>query len=268
VAKDKSKHTIALAVVISLVNLLWLGICGCERDNSIKAVMENKYPKGSKVIYEKDDVEGYIKIATGSRSNVSAIWTKIEGRENEYRVVNGNLQFIFETIYGWDNPRVFVESNNGNSYKVIFDPDDSSAMEIVASHLGLRVIEKDKKIWVLTIRVGEEGHRLKARTIKHDLTRKLHEQGRVKYYCDTNGDWPLDGISMKNFAIFLEKRYRRPVVDLTGLEGFWSFKLSDKSGKIYPQKKDEVMLLDDTGIVLQWEELETPVLVIEDIAVQ
>lgn len=23
-------------------------------------------------------------------------------------------------------------------------------------------------------------------------------------YCDTNGDWPLDGISMKNFAIFLE----------------------------------------------------------------
>jgi hypothetical protein len=263
-----NKNTIVVPTIASLASLFWMGSYGCERDNSIKAIMENKYPKGSKVIYEKDDVEGYIKIATGSRSNVFAIWTKVEGRPSEYRVANGDLQFIFETIYGWDRPRIFVESTNRNAYTVTFNPEDPNALRIVASQLRLRAIKKNKKIWALTIRIGADGHRLKAITIEHDWVKRLHEQGRVKYYCDANGDWPLEAISMRNFATFLETQYRQPVVDLTGLEGFWSFKLSKANGKVYPDKKDEVMSLDETGLVLQWEELEVPVLVVEDIAKQ
>ena len=100
-----------LSIAIPLASLLWMGFYGCERDSSIKAVTEDRYPKDSKVLFEKDDIEGYVKIATGSRSDVFAIWTKVKGRKNEYRVVNGDLQFIFETIYGWDKPRIFVESS-------------------------------------------------------------------------------------------------------------------------------------------------------------
>ena len=42
----------------------------------------------------------------------------------------------------------------------------------------------------------------------------------------------FDGVTADDLARFLETRYRRPVVNLTALEGRWSILLSEKAGKM------------------------------------
>jgi hypothetical protein len=70
---------------------------------------------------------------------------------------------------------------------------------------------------------------------------------------------------MQNVAAFLERQYRKPVVDLTRLDGYWTLQISDKNGKIYPSLNDSPMPLDGTGLELKWEKVNADVLVIEDI---
>jgi len=226
---------------------------------------DDKEKVAGKALFEKDDIENYIKIMKSDSSWAYADWAKIEGHKKEYRVVNGSLQFVFETVYGWDKPRIFVECENKKRYKIIFNPDDPNALHTIASQLGLQAKEQDREIWALGIRVSKSGHTLRKKEIEHEWIRRKLENNQFSCRCDRDGNWPLDGVSTQNLAAFLERQYRKPVVDLTGLDGYWTLQISDKNGKIFPRLNDSPMPLDGTGLELKWEKVNTDVLVIEDI---
>jgi uncharacterized protein (TIGR03435 family) len=111
-------------------------------------------------------------------------------------------------------------------------------------------------IKAITIRLSREGHNLKPAA----------KGKRVKpeeVCCDVKGRWPLDGVTIDELARFLETRYRRPVVHLTGVDGQWSMLLSGKAGKVW-SSADKKAQLDDLGLELQWEKVKLPVTVVKD----
>ena len=63
--------------------------------------------------------------------------------------------------------------------------------------------------------------------------------------------------------MFLQSRLRSPVVDKTGLAGYYSFEIADKTVRVGPEK-DKTEPLDHTGLQLHWERTKTKVLVVKD----
>ena len=88
--------------------------------------------------------------------------------------------------------------------------------------------------------------------------------------CETgDGVWPLHGVNMEELALFLQSRLRSPVVDKTGLAGYYWFEIADKTVRVgpemkNPEKKGEPSPLDHTGLQLHWERTKTKVLVVKD----
>ena len=63
--------------------------------------------------------------------------------------------------------------------------------------------------------------------------------------------------------LFLQSRLRSPVVDKTGLAGYYSFEIADKTVRV-GLEKDKTEPLDHTGLQLHWERTKTKVVVIKD----
>ena len=210
------------------------------------------------VIFEEDSPARYLRIKKGNPDIESTSGEQLPQRKDiKYpRKVEGDLRFIFETMHGWDHPRIVVETSNKKGFEVVYNPDDAKALEIVAGQLGMTVGEGDREILALAITVGKDGHHLKP--VDKPATPQWDS-------CVTQDDiWPLHGITLDELARFLEARFRRPVVNKTGLNGYYWLELSGKTVRVWPQREDETKPLDQTGLQLHWERVKTKVLVVKD----
>jgi len=219
--------------------------------------LEGRIPLTQTVIYLEDSPARYLRIKKGNPNIGSGSPADLPHRKDiKYpRRIEGNLKTLFEGIYGWDHPKIVVETKNQKGYEVVFNPDDKQAMEIVAKQLGMTVGEDDREILALKITVAEGGHHLKP----------VPKPDKPQWDCCETGDgvWPLHGVNMGELALFLQSRLRSPVVDKTGLAGYYSFEIADKTVRVGP-KKDKTEPLDHTGLQLHWERTKTKVLVVKD----
>lgn len=211
-----------------------------------------------KVILTEDSKERYVQLREGSAGYVLRTIGHVENRPElkDLQEVHGDLDFICTEIHGVDNPRIVVESKSKHHYQVVYKWGDRKALKVIAKPLGLVVTREERQVPALTIRESVGGHRL-----------KRAEKGRqVKVEvicCDIDGRWPLDGVSADELARFLEIQYRRPVVNLTALDGRWSILLSEKAGTTWPSA-DEKAQLDELGLELRWGKVKIPVTVVKD----
>lgn len=211
-----------------------------------------------KVILTEDSKERYVQLREGRPGYVLSTIGHVENRPDlkDVREVHGDLGFICTEIHGVDNPRIVIESKNKAHYQVVYKWGDRDALKVIAKPLGLQVNQEEREIQALTIRASPGGHRLKPAA--------KGKQAKVEdVCCDVEGRWPLDGVTADELARFLETRYRRPVVNLTGVEGRWSILLSEKAGKMWPSAGEKAQL-DDLGLELRWEKVKVPVTVVKD----
>ena len=64
--------------------------------------------------------------------------------------------------------------------------------------------------------------------------------------------------------LFLESQMQRPVVNVTGLAGYYWLELSDETVRFWPQETGETKSLDQTDLLLSWKLTRTKVLVVKD----
>ena len=195
-----------------------------------------------KVILTEDNKDQYVQLREGKAGYVLVRNGRVENRPdlNELREVHGDLKFVCSEIHGVDNPRIVIESKNKAHFQVLYKWGDQDVLKVIAKPLGLVVAQEEREIQAITIRVAEGGHRAKAAA-----------KGK--------------GVTANDLARFLETRYRRPVVNLTSLEGSWSILLSAKAERSWP-KANEKTKLDDLGLELQWEKVKISVTVVKDAA--
>ena len=212
-----------------------------------------------KVIFTEDGKDRYVQLRESQPGYVLRRNGHVENRPDlkDLVEVHGDLEFICTEIHGVQNPRIVIESKNEAHYQVTFPWGDREALKVIAKPLGLHVVQEEREILALTIRVSPGGHRLKAA--------KKGKQIKVEEVCVRDGGWPLDGATMDQVARFLETRYRRPVVNRTSLEGGWSILLSEKVVRIWPAANERAQL-DDLGLELRWEKVKVLVTVVKDMA--
>ncbi len=199
----------------------------------------------------------YVQVRTGREGYVQRGSGRIENRPDLENLiaVHGDLHFICQEINGVTNPRIVVESTNKNHYQVTFKQDDRESLKVLAKALNLVVTEEEREISALAIRVSPNGHRLKPSANGRNLKADEISVG-------DNG-WPLDGITMDEFARFFERRYNLPVANLTELNGEWSILLSKKVARLVPEG-NEKRELDDLGLTMQREQCKVLVTVVKD----
>jgi hypothetical protein len=228
--------------------------------------LEGRIPLTRTVVYLEDSPARYLRIKKGDPNITLLAGEQLPHRKDiSYpRRVEGDLQTIFGEMHGIDHPKIVVDTKNKNGYEVVFDPADTKALQIVAKQLGMTVGEEDREILALRLTVVKDGHHLK-HVEKPDkpqwntcVTDKT-PQGAERHWV-----WPLPGVSMDELALFLESRFCRPVVNMTGLTGYYSLELSDESVKLWPQKIGEIKALDQTGLQIHWDRTKTRVLVVKD----
>jgi hypothetical protein len=210
-----------------------------------------------RVIYTEDANGRYVQLRTGWGNYVRSQGAEVEARPEleDMHEVHGDLTFICSEINGIENPRIVVESKNAGRYQVVYKWGDREALKVIARPLGLVVTEENRELQAITIRVAPGGHRLQpgAKGVVVNLA-EVHVR-------DTG--WPLEGVTMDQLARFLEQRYRRPVVNLTAVEGRWSIVVSDRAARMFPGS-DETAALDGLGLELRWETVTIPVTVVKD----
>jgi len=211
-----------------------------------------------KVILIEDTKDCYVVLREGRAGYVLTRNGQVENRTDlkDLREVHGDLEFICSEIHGVGSPRIVIESKNKRNYQVMYKWEDRQALDVIAKPLGLVVAKEEREIQAITIRVLPGGPRLKPAA--KDKLLKVKD-----VYCDTDGRWPLDGANADDLARFLENRYRRPVANLTSLEGRWSILLSEKAGKSWPAAGEKIQL-DNLGLEMQWERVNLLVTVVKD----
>lgn len=216
--------------------------------------------RSGKAIFLEDSEQRYVELRKGQAGYVSVAPALIEGRPElkEMREVHGDLDFICRELNGPSNPRIVVESKDKSHYEVVSKWEDRDALGVVAKALDLSVAEEERTIPAMTIRVSAGGHRMRPAAPDEKC------ESVDKVYCDDEGRWPLNGVTIDEFALFLESRYRRPVVNLTEIKGRWSIVLSAMGGKSWPNA-NEKRPLDDLGLEVQWENIKLPVIVVKDL---
>jgi hypothetical protein len=219
--------------------------------------LDGRIPLTKTVIYLEDTPTRYLRIKKGNPGICLIAGEQLPHRKDiEYpRRIEGNLQTIFSEMYGVSHPKIVVETKNAKGYEVVYDPKDSKALEIVAKQLGMTVGYDDQEILALQITVAKTGHHLK----------QVAKPATPQWDCCVTSDdiWPLHGVSMDELALFLEHRVRTPVVDKTGLAGYYWFDLAGRTVRVGPEKT-ETKSLDETGLQLHWERTKTRVLVVKD----
>lgn len=219
--------------------------------------LEGHIPLTRTVIYEEDTPAHYLQIRKGRPGVVAFGPAQLPHRKDIKwpRMVEGDLETVFSVMYGIDHPKIVVETSNKKGYEVIFNPDDEKAMEIVAGQLGMAIGKEEREILALQITVDEGGHKLK----------QVEKPEKPQWHPAVKDDvWSLHGVTLSELALFLESRIRRPVVDKTGLDGYYWVELLDETVRLWPQKLDEIKPLDQTGLRLSWKRTKTMVLVVRD----
>src|SRR5262249_658246 len=109
------------------------------------------------------------------------------------------------------------------------------------------------EIRAITLRTAKGGHRLRS-SAKDVQTPRLSrgDKGQLHY----------EGFTADDFTQALGRDFRRPVENLTALEGRWSFSLSKAAIRL--PEKDETVRLDDLGLELRWETVKARVTVVKD----
>jgi hypothetical protein len=215
-------------------------------------------PHPGRVILTEDTKDRYVQLREGRAGYVLGRSGHAENRPDldDLTEVHGDLDFICSEIHGVSNPRIVVESKNKGHYQVTYKRGDREALKVIARPLGLVVAEEERAIQAITIRESPGGNRLKPAGKERQV--KVED-----VCCDVEGRWPLSGVTADELARFLETRYRRPVVNLTSLDGRFSILLSEKAGKSRP-RADEKVQLDDLGLELRWEKVTISVTVVKD----
>ena len=228
--------------------------------------LEGKVPLTRTVVYEEDSPARHLRITKGDPGVVCCAGANLPHRKDiDYpRRVEGDLRTIFTEMYGIDHPRIVVETKSKKGYEVIFDPDDKKAMEIVANQLGMAVGKEDREILAMQITIAQDGHHLQEVKKPAEPQWDACVTDKAPTAAERHWVWPLHGVSMDELALFLESRYRRPVVNKTGLDGYYWLELSDEAAKLWPQELDEIKPLDQTGLRLCWKPTTTTVLVVKD----
>lgn len=220
--------------------------------------LEGLIPFTQTTIYEEDTPTRYLRIKKGNPGIFSRGCVPMPPhRKDSDRLISieGDLESVFQEMYGCNHPKIVVETQNKRGYGVAYNPDDPKAMEIVAKQLGMIVGEEDREIIALRITVAKGGHHLK----------QVAKPDTPQWDSSVKDDiWPLHGVTLDELAMFLENRYRRPVVNMTGVVGYYWLDVSAKAARDWPQTMDEVRPLDQTGLELHWERTKVRVLVVRD----
>jgi hypothetical protein len=205
-----------------------------------------------------EDRDGYyVRVRTARPGLVQRGSGHVDGRPDlgDLITVRGDLTFICQEINGVTNPRIVIESRNNSFYEVTFKNGDKETLKTVAKALGLTITQEEREILALVIRISPKGHRLKpAANGKHVKAEEI---------CVRDNGWPMDGITMDEFARFFEGRYYRPVVNLTKLNGEWSILLSKDVVKSWPTE-NETKELDKLGLVMRWQRCKVLVTLVKD----
>ncbi|MGD9127628.1 MAG: DUF3738 domain-containing protein [Planctomycetia bacterium] len=219
--------------------------------------LEGRIPLTKTVVYLEDSPARYLQIKKGNPGVVSLGGTQLPHRKDIQfpRKIEGDLHTIFSEMHGRCHPKIVVETKNQKGYEVIYDTDDKQALQIVAKQLGMTVAQEEREIMALRITVAKGGHHLK----------KVEKPDEPQWdSCVCQGVWPLHGVTMDELALFLESRFCRPVVNKTGLKGYYRLELSDETVRLWPQEEGEKKALDKTGLQIHWEPTKTKVLVVKD----
>ena len=235
------------------VAILALAQTACNRESRTS----DKEVRPAALPFVEDTPERYVELREGQRGVSSSNSARVKHRPelDRMREINGDLRDICYWLHGPENPRIVVESQNRNFYRVVYKQGDRGALPVIAKPLGLMVLQEEREVDAITIRVAQGGHRLKP--VAKGLQAKLDE---VEL---SEGRWPLDGVTADELARFLEIRFRRPVTNLTALEGRWSILLSDEVARVSPEPR-EIAPLEQFGLELRWERVRLPVTVVKD----
>ena len=198
-----------------------------------------------------------ITVKTGSKGLLSSGSVTIPDRPElkDYVKINGDLDFVFRGLVS--GPRIVVETKKPGFYEVVCHAYDDEAINVVAKALGL-VVEKNKRVVpAIAMTESKGGHRLKgvpAPKEPFDLD---------KIAMRILDLWVLDSATLDELAAFLEQRFRRTVVNKTGIKGHWRVELSHKASRMMPYE-EQVLPLGETGLNLKWEDEELVVTVVKD----
>jgi hypothetical protein len=210
--------------------------------------------KPGKVLFKHDKDGHYVELREGEPGYVRSGPAVVKGRPElkDLREVHGDLSDVCRDMHGLENPRLVIESKNKRDYQVVYNKGPES-LKLVAKHLGLVVVQEDRKIDAIVLRVAKGGHRLKA-------TPKDKPSGDR---ADDKGLWHVEGMTTDELAEHLETGFSRPVVDLTSLRGRWSFSLPVKATRT-PPDEDETLKLGDLGLEVRREKVKLRVTVVKD----
>ena len=228
--------------------------------------LEGRIPLTRTVVYLEDSPARYLRIKKGDPNVVSLAGEQLPNRKDIPfpRRIEGNLPTILREMYRKDHPKLIVETKNTKGYEVVYNPDDTKVLEIVAKQLGMTVSEEKREMPVARLTVAKDGHHLMK--IETPEQPQGHSGVSDRAYAAAEGHpvWPLHDVTMDELAKFLESRFGTIVVNMTGLTGRYSLELSDESVKVGPQTAGVTQALDQTGLEIHWERTSTKVLVVKD----
>ncbi|MBM4088715.1 MAG: TIGR03435 family protein [Planctomycetes bacterium] len=216
--------------------------------------LDGQTPLTRTVIYEEDTPTRYLRIRKGNPNQLSIGSAELPHRKdvkNPTRV-EGDLQAVFEHIY--HGRKIVVETRNKKGYEVIYAYHDERALEIVAAQLGMTVKREQRSISAFVLTVGQSGSHLQQvpKRNKPDWEWKYTDRGTRAYYA----------VTMDELADFLERLSGPPVVNKTGLAGYYDLELSDKAERA--PRQGETRMLDQTGLEMRWEKTKAEVVVVKD----
>jgi uncharacterized protein (TIGR03435 family) len=205
--------------------------------------------RSGKVIYTEDSGGRYIQVREGEDGYVLSRSGQVPSRPDLKDLVekHSSLEDLCRDFHGRDNPRIVIESTNRKSYQVVYkSADRDDVLPVIAKALGLEVTQEERDVAAITLRVAPGGHRLKPAAARPIAPERQGPKPAMNgppiksepEYDGPEGHWLMEGITTEELARFLERRFRQPVVDLTGLEGKWSILLSHEGTRWPPFDKN------------------------------
>lgn len=245
------------------------------------------------VVYRADTADRYLEITEVSANGVvlraRAARDTVTGPRSLTRV-RGDCEFILETIYGWDHPRLVVETNDPGYYEVVYDYQDPLAFEEVVKHLGCRAVTGRRRVVSWIIEIGDPNAQgLKPYDGKPRWPRLALASLSPQDEMGSHGtfEWPrpievsksvdpriegaiyksddtiyFDGVSLDDFAVFLERVTRLPTVNRTEKLGRFSF-TTEKRFWNELEFDDEPYTIDSLGLDIIWGKPEIEVTVVK-----
>lgn len=228
--------------------------------------LEGRIPLTRTVVYLEDSPARYLRIKKGDPNVVSVGGERLPHRKDIPfpRRVEGNLPSIIREMCGGDHPKLIVETRNTKGYEVVYNPDDTKVLEIVAKQLGMIVSEVEREMPVARLTVAKDGHHLVKIETPEQPQGHSGVSERASAAAEGHPVWPLHDVTMDELSKFLESRFGTIVVNMTGLTGRYWLELSDESVKVGPQTAGVTQALDQTGLEIHWERTSTKVLVVKD----